>query len=314
MRALFPMLLVACATDPASLPVDQAAPAGTLRLSPNGIQVAGEPVQYAVNGAQPGAPVYLGASLASAPDALCPPGLAPACIDLAGRVSLLGTVTANASGSARFALDIPPTAPTTTVNLQAASIGPAGVDTSNLFTAPIFANPPPTCVLDFEDAFAATGDASDPDATYGTTVGFDQPEGYGLVGGLAAGDPGGWNHVGPFSDTIPDAAWLVSSPNGERARITFPEPVWGLGVSLARSAEPTWVKWRGLRDGVVQVEGNVLLVGDAIAVGVSWYAHALDELELWTEQRAADATLPALTGTVVAVDDVTFTSNDVACP
>jgi hypothetical protein len=172
MLRLLPIALVAlaCSTSEdevsGQFPTDQVPPALSMGLTANGPQVAGQPITYVVTNAQPGENVVLGVSLVLSAGATCPGPLSPLCLDLGGNITLLGTSTADASGTATFSLTIPASAPLATVHLQAGSVGPAGPDTSNVFSAPILASSGGTCTLNFDDAYTVTGEGGDPGVGY----------------------------------------------------------------------------------------------------------------------------------------------------
>ncbi|MCB9682138.1 MAG: PPC domain-containing protein [Alphaproteobacteria bacterium] len=92
-------------------------------------------------------------------------------------------------------------------------------------------NPTPhTCTLGFDDAFASFGDGGDPTDAYGAYgVQFTMERGWGLIGGVANGDPGNWS-----SDpaAIPDAAWgCWDLFGGDENTVSFDSPVTGFSAT-----------------------------------------------------------------------------------
>ncbi|MCB9680481.1 MAG: lamin tail domain-containing protein [Alphaproteobacteria bacterium] len=129
------------AGDAATLPSDQLAPPGVLRLASPDDFVLGTQVRVGVLNAPPGAPVFLIGSLANGGTTSCPPQLAPTCLNLFNPVYVLGQTTAAPNGRALFLLDLPANLPLVTAHLQAASRIPGDQFTSNIlnvtFQAPV---------------------------------------------------------------------------------------------------------------------------------------------------------------------------------
>ncbi|MCB9682137.1 MAG: hypothetical protein H6733_11790 [Alphaproteobacteria bacterium] len=101
----------------------------------------------------------------------------------------------------------------------------AGTTPGNVYDLSVTRNVS-TCSLGFDDAYAVYGHGADPTAYYGAYgVQFSMTSGFGLVGGVANGDPGHWS-----SDpaAVPDAAWgCFDTTNTEINTIAFASPASG---------------------------------------------------------------------------------------
>ncbi|MCB9680143.1 MAG: hypothetical protein H6733_01605 [Alphaproteobacteria bacterium] len=125
--ALVLLALLAASTTssatPAPPPIALVAPAALL---------AGRANIVRVDGATPGATVYLAGALQQAGTPFCPPQIAPTCLDLQPPVYLLGRAVANVSGVATFTLNVPGSFAGQQPFLQAASPSAGGADLTQL--------------------------------------------------------------------------------------------------------------------------------------------------------------------------------------
>lgn len=80
---------------------------------------------FTVTGASPGTTLQLYATSSSAGPRACPATLAPTCLDLRGRATLLHTFVADSRGEARTEVELPDLPGITTIALQAVMLGSA---------------------------------------------------------------------------------------------------------------------------------------------------------------------------------------------
>jgi hypothetical protein len=125
-------VVTATATDLASGATSEFSPCfavgAGLALSASPLQ-RGQAAALIVQGAQPGERASFVLSTRGLGAGLCPPALGGLCLDLLPPVTLLGSATADASGTATLQLTVPPGAPLVAVHLQAAvRRGVGGVD------------------------------------------------------------------------------------------------------------------------------------------------------------------------------------------
>ncbi|MCB9682559.1 MAG: 5'-nucleotidase C-terminal domain-containing protein [Alphaproteobacteria bacterium] len=117
----------------ASFPDDQLPPAPTtLALTAFDDLVAGGSARVVVYNAAPGARVYLLSSRAQIGTPVCPPQLAPDCLDLKRRAARLGAGTADAHGTVVFDVAVPANATLGPIDLQAVAVDGAAYRISNL--------------------------------------------------------------------------------------------------------------------------------------------------------------------------------------
>lgn len=303
-------LALGCSQSPeevsGQLVTNEVPPPLSLSLTASGPQVAGQPIDYIVTNAQAGQAVQLGVSLSMAPGATCPAPLSPVCLDLDGNIILLGAATADAAGVATFSVNIPATAPLTTVHLQAGSVGPTGVDTSNVYSAPILASSGGTCTLDFDGIYSTTGDGGDPTTGYSSTgIVFTQTSGFGLVGGDANGDPGNWSD--DPAGTVPDVAWGCWDFGSEENTISFPVSTSDVSFDLLRTAGSASVELTAdayLAGALVDTVTVTLTDGVLERTQVSFGSQSVDEVVTYISGAAHFA---------YAIDNLSYT-NPFPCP